>query len=69
MTVADLIARLGAFDPALRVVMPAEDRGFCEVEGVFGDIVWFDGKTAQLSDERTPEANEAVVRLFGPDED
>ena len=68
MTVAELIARLREFDPSLRVVMPSEERDFCEVESAFGDIVWFDGQSAQLSDERTPEANVTVVRLFGPEE-
>jgi hypothetical protein len=69
MTVAELIARLGTFDPDLRVVMPSEEGDWCEVDGAFGELVWFSGKTAQLSDERSPQDNVAVVRLFGPDED
>jgi hypothetical protein len=69
MTVADLIARLGDFDPGLRVVMPSEDGDWCEVDSAFTEIVWFSGKTAQLSDERSLDDNVPVVRLFGPDDD
>ncbi len=68
MTVGELIARLGDFDAGLRVVMPSEEFDWCEVDGVFGDLVWFNGKNVQLSDERAPQSNVAVVRLFGPDD-
>ena len=68
MTVGDLIARLGEFDTNLRVVMPCEDRDWCEVESAFGDLVWFNGKNVQLSDERDRNDKVAVVRLFGPDD-
>jgi hypothetical protein len=69
MTVAELILRLGDFDPNLKVVMPSEDGDWCEVDSAFDEIVWFSGSTAQLSDERSPDDNVAVVRLFGPDDD
>jgi len=67
VTAGELIARLSQFDPDQRVVMPSEDMDFCEVQNAFGDLVWFDGNNAQLSDERSPLDNVAVVRLFGPD--
>jgi hypothetical protein len=69
MTVADLISRLGDFDPNLMVVMPSEHGDWCEVDSAFDEIVWFSGTTVQLSDERSPADNVAVVRLFGPDDD
>ncbi|WP_068875124.1 MULTISPECIES: hypothetical protein [unclassified Phenylobacterium] len=68
MTVAELMARLEALAPNLRVVMPSEDGDFCEVAAAFVDTVFFDGSTAQLTDERDPEGLVHVVRLFEPDE-
>jgi hypothetical protein len=49
--------------------MLSEDGDWCEVDSAFGELVWFNGKTAQLSDERSPDDNVAVVRLFCPDDD
>lgn len=66
MTIEELIARLGAFDPQLRVVMPGEDYDFCEVASAFEDLVEIDGETVQLADERQG-GGVRVIRLFGPD--
>ncbi len=64
MTVVELIQRLGAFEPNLRVVMPGEAQDFCEVEAAYLDFVaWVDGE-AQLADERDADRTQ-VVRLFG----
>lgn len=68
MTVAELMARLAALAPDLRVVMPSEDGDFCEVAAAFVDTVFFDGSTAQLTDERDPDGLVHVVRLFEPDD-
>jgi len=68
MTVKELIDRLAALDPSLRVVMPSEDGDFCEVDAAFVDTVMFEGRAAQLTDERDPEGLIHVVRLFEPDE-
>jgi hypothetical protein len=68
MTVAELIARLGVFDPDLKVVMPGEETDFCEVQAAYRDLVaWVDGEV-QLSDERDTD-RVPVVRLFGADGD
>lgn len=64
MTVADLIARLGAFDPNLRVVMPGEDNDFCEVRAAYLDLVAFTETGVQLSDERDRDPVQ-VLRLYG----
>ena len=67
MTVAELMARLAALKPDLRVVMPSEDGDFCEVAAVFVDTVAFEGGSVQLTDERDPEGLVHVVRLFEQD--
>lgn len=66
MIVQDLIAALSACDPTLRVIMPGEEADFCEVNGVFRDLVQIRGLNVQLADERESDRLE-VVRLFGPD--
>jgi hypothetical protein len=68
MTVAELMERLAALDPALRVVMPSEEGDFCEVAAAFVDTVAFEGQSAQLTDERDPDGLVHVVRLFEPDD-
>lgn len=40
MTVADLIALLGAFDPNLDVVMPSEAENFTDIAEVILDRTW-----------------------------
>jgi hypothetical protein len=67
MTVSQLIARLQALDPDLKVVMPSEDEDWCEVGGAYVDIFRFRGRNAQMSDETSP-GHEHVVRLFEPDD-
>lgn len=66
MTVQDLIAALSSCDPTLRVIMPGEETDFCEVSGVFHDLVQIRGLHIQLADERESDRLE-VVRLFGPE--
>lgn len=67
MTVQDLIDALSGFDRTLRVIMPAETGpDFCDVDGVFLDLVRFIEDGAELTDE-TDDQRTAIVRLFGPD--
>jgi hypothetical protein len=68
MTVADLVARLGAFDPTLHVVMPGEDGDFSEVRAAYLDLVAFTETGVQLSDERDRDRVQ-VLRLYGEDGD
>lgn len=68
MTVQELIERLRALDPQMKVVMPHEDGDFCEVAGAYIDTVAFEGSTAQLTDERDPDGLTHVVRLVDPEE-
>jgi len=67
MTVDQLIRRLQAFEPNLKVVMPSEDEDWREVDGAYVDIFHFRGRNAQMSDE-TSEGHERVVRLFEPED-
>jgi hypothetical protein len=67
MTVNELITRLAALDPELRVVMPAEDSDlFCEVVEAFEGLARFVGGEVMLADERERDRMR-VVRLFGRD--
>jgi hypothetical protein len=67
MTVHDLITRLAALDPSLRVIMPSEDGDlYCEVAEAFEDLARFVGGEVVLADERERERTR-VVRLFGRD--
>lgn len=65
----ELIALLGTFDPALRVIMPSDvTHDFCEVEQAFLDTVQIRGAEVHLADERETERS-TVVRLYGPEVD
>jgi len=66
MTVADLIARLGAFDPNLDVVMPSEAEDFADIAEVILDLAWpsQDGEVL-LAFPDEPDAR-PVVRLMEP---
>lgn len=66
MTVAEVIALLAKFDPAMTVVMP-NDIDYGEVAGAFEDLVCFDGQNAQLAD-ATDAGVVKVVRLHAPNE-
>ena len=67
MTVHELISRLAALDPDLRVIMPSEESDlFCEVVEAFEDLARFVAGEVMLADERARD-RARVVRLFGRD--
>jgi hypothetical protein len=45
--------------------MPSEDGDWCEVDSAFDDLAWFNGKSVQLSDERSPVENVAAYASPG----
>ncbi|MEW5685673.1 MAG: hypothetical protein AB1942_12205 [Pseudomonadota bacterium] len=63
MLVRELIERLSALDPQMRVIMPSEAGDFGEVEGAYVDTVCFGPEGVMLVDERDPGGLTRVVRL------